>query len=162
MKETLLQLSKYNIWANKKLIDVLLKQNEELLDMEIASSFNSLRKTVYHIWGAEDIWLKRLLLAENPVWLPDSFIGSFSEACVEWQQCSKDIQKFIEKQFDDRAFEHVFQYYSKQQSHKQQVYITLLHVFNHATYHRGQLVTMLRQAGVNKIPGTDMALFAKK
>jgi uncharacterized damage-inducible protein DinB len=31
----------------------------------------------------------------------------------------------------------------------------LLHVFNHGTYHRGQLINILRQAGVEKVPETD-------
>jgi uncharacterized damage-inducible protein DinB len=35
------------------------------------------------------------------------------------------------------------------------VYMILHHVFNHCTYHRGQLVTMLRQLGVEKLPSTD-------
>ncbi|MBL0200663.1 MAG: hypothetical protein IPP81_11100 [Chitinophagaceae bacterium] len=40
------------------------------------------------------------------------------------------------------------------------VYQMLHHVFNHASYHRGQLVTMLNQLGADKIPGTDFLLSA--
>lgn len=163
MKETLLLLSKYNIWANKKFIDLLLKQDEELLNKELASSFSTLKETVYHMWGAEYVWLQRMQLVEHPVWIPPIFAGSFGEACTEWQKCSQDVQEFIEKQFNDRSFQHVYQYYSmKKGSQKSTVCATLLHVFNHSTYHRGQLVTMLRQAGVKKIPGTDMDIFTKK
>ena len=32
------------------------------------------------------------------------------------------------------------------------------HVVNHSTYHRGQIITMLRQLGV-KPPGTDLIMF---
>jgi uncharacterized damage-inducible protein DinB len=54
----------------------------------------------------------------------------------------------------------VLQYYTRQKkSFKTPVSGVLLHIFNHATYHRGQLVTMLRQAGEKKIPGTDMITF---
>lgn len=162
MKETLLLLSKYNIWANKKFIDLLLKQDEELLNKVLDSSFSTLKETVYHIWGAEYIWLQRMQLVESPVWIPPVFTGSFAEACDEWLKCSMEIQAFIEKQFDDRAFHHVYQYYRMKESHKSTVHVTLLHIFKHSTYHRGQLVTMLRQAGLKKIPGTDMSIFAKK
>ena len=31
----------------------------------------------------------------------------------------------------------------------------LFHVFNHGTYHRGQLVNKLRQSGIEKIPPKD-------
>ncbi len=142
------------------MIDLLLKQDDKILDMEITSSFNSLRQTVYHMWGAEDIWLQRLLLAEQPVWKPSVFKGDMKEACAAWQEASKGLQQFVEKQFNDAAFSHVLQYYNlKKQSNKTTVSRALLQAFNHATYHRGQLVTMLRQAGVTKIPGTDIHLF---
>ncbi|MCW3088046.1 MAG: hypothetical protein JWQ78_1432, partial [Sediminibacterium sp.] len=37
----------------------------------------------------------------------------------------------------------------------------LLHLFNHGTYHRGQLVTLLRQVGVEEIPRTDYIEFSR-
>jgi uncharacterized damage-inducible protein DinB len=163
MKELLLQYGKYNIWANKKIIDVLLKLTEEQLDMKINSSFPTLRRTVYHMWSAEQIWLDRLQLAESPVWAESNFTGSFAEACANWQQASEQLVAFISKQFDGRGLEHVVQYFDRQKRpHKTPVYTILQQSFNHATYHRGQLVTMLRQAGVTKIPGTDMIVYSRE
>lgn len=162
MKEILLQFAKYNLWANKRIIEVMLQLGEAQLDMEMVSSFPTIRKTVYHTWSAEYIWVQRLQLAEHPVWIETGFAGSFAEACNEWQKASESLVQFIEKQLDNRAFEHVFQYYNLQkQFTKMPVYTALTHAFNHSTQHRGQLITMLRQAGVSRIPGTDMILFVK-
>ena len=72
MKETLLQYAKYNLWANSRMIEVLAKLSEEKLDMEIESSFPTIRKTVWHCVRAEDIWLQRLNLVGNPVWMDDA------------------------------------------------------------------------------------------
>jgi uncharacterized damage-inducible protein DinB len=36
-----------------------------------------------------------------------------------------------------------------------------LHVLNHGTYHRGQLVNMLRQLGIEKIPQTDFIVWSR-
>ena len=33
---------------------------------------------------------------------------------------------------------------------------TLFHVVNHSTYHRGQIITMLREAGETKVVSTDL------
>ena len=53
--------------------------------------------------------------------------------------------------------QHVFAYQrSKTEQCKQPIAEALLHIFNHGSYHRGQLVTLLRQAGVTKIPSTDL------
>jgi uncharacterized damage-inducible protein DinB len=156
MKEALLQFARYNIWANKLMIDALLKLNATQLDMEITSSFNTIRKTVLHSYAAEYIWLQRLQLAENPVWAGNDTDMAIADVCADWLKVSEALAAFVEKQFDDRALEHVVQYYNMQkQLFKTPVYQVLQHTFNHATYHRGQLITMLRQAGVTKIPSTD-------
>jgi uncharacterized damage-inducible protein DinB len=163
MKEILIQYAGYNAWANKRIIDTLLTMDPEAIEKEVVSSFSSLKKTVLHIWGAEFIWLQRLQLAEHPIWIPAIFTGSVTEACSEWQNVSISLQEFISKQFDDKSFEHTLQYYSlKKQSFKNPVYAVLLHVFNHSTYHRGQLVTMLRQVGASKIPEMDFISFVRK
>lgn len=163
MKEMLLQYAAYNVWANKLIIDAIMKLEEAQVDMEITSSFSSLRKTVYHVWSAEYIWLQRLELAERPVWIESDFDGTFLTVCDDWQKVSESLKAFTEKQFDDNALTHVLQYYDrKKNSHKTPVFQVLLHVFNHSTYHRGQLVTMLRQAGLKDIPGTDFIAYAWK
>jgi uncharacterized damage-inducible protein DinB len=163
MKETLLQFANYNIWANKRIIESLQKLPEEDIDKEIISSFSSIRKTIYHTWAAENIWLERLQLQEQPVWIEEVFKGSFTEACTEWQKVSEMLSVFISKQFDDKALEHVFQYYDRaKKSHKTRVCDILMHVFNHSTYHRGQIVTMFRQTGITKISGTDFITYVRE
>lgn len=162
MKDLLLQYARYNVWANKRIIDVLLKIDEDLLDKAVESSFPSIRETVYHMWSADFIWLQRLELTENPVWIAKLFKGSFAEACEDWQKVGATLVSFIERKYDDKALEHVMQYYSMdKKSFKNPEYASLLHVFNHATYHRGQLVTMLRQLNITSIPSTDFIAFCR-
>ncbi len=163
MKELLLQYAGYNIWANKRIMDALLKLGDGAVDKEIISSFPSVRSTVYHIWSAEFIWLQRLLLVEHPVWMASDFKGTFEEACTDWQRVSVALEQFIQKQYDDYALQHVLQYYDlKKTSHKTPVFQVLHHIFNHSTYHRGQLVTMLRQSDAKEIPGTDFIGFVRR
>jgi uncharacterized damage-inducible protein DinB len=42
------------------------------------------------------------------------------------------------------------------------MYQVVMQVMNHGTYHRGQIVNMLRQVGQQKIPGTDFILWCRK
>jgi uncharacterized damage-inducible protein DinB len=162
MKETLLCLAGYNLWANKRLIEIMLRLSNEQLEQVISSSFASLKKTVYHTWSAEYIWLQRLQLVEQPVWIETNFSGSFADGCDNWQAVSLQLLEFVKAQYDDKALQHTMQYYSmKKQSFKNSVFEVLLHVFNHSTYHRGQLVTMLRQVGVTTIPSTDLVEFLR-
>lgn len=163
MKELLQQYAQYNVWANKRIIDIMAKLEDGLTNKEVASSFPSLQATVCHTWAAEYIWLQRLQLAEYPRWVGSDFNGTFEEACKNWQQVSAELVQFVDKQYDDRAFQHVLQYYDRAKaSHKTPVCHVLQHVFNHSTYHRGQLVTMLRQLDAKDIPATDFIAFARK
>ena len=60
------------------------------------------------------------------------------------------------------ALEHVFHYQnSKKEKFRQPVFEMLAHLFNHSTYHRGQLVTMLRQLEVSSIPATDFIIWSR-
>ena len=63
----------------------------------------------------------------------------------------------------DLSLEHVFQYYNNKKEHfKMPVYQMIHHVFNHGTYHRGQLVNILRQLGVQKVPATDFVIWMRQ
>ena len=161
MKELLIQYAEYNIWANKLIIDCMLNQPASSIDMKMTSSFNTLRETSLHCWGAEDIWLQRLLQTENPIWVPEIFKGSFKDACYKWQEVSHAILVYINK-CDEAALQSIATYKDRKQAEwSTPVNEVLLHVFNHTTYHRGQLVTMLRQTGESKIPGTDFIAFVR-
>lgn len=162
MKPLLQQYAAYNVWANQKLFDCINNLSDDQINREITSSFSSICKTVLHMWFAEDIWWQRLKLTEQPVSNADLFTGPFSEL---QQQCNRQSVEWATwvAEATEVQLAHVFAYQnSKKEQFKQPVYEMLLHVFNHGTYHRGQLVTMLRQLGVEKIPPTDFIVFARK
>ncbi len=50
---------------------------------------------------------------------------------------------------------------SRGESFHQPIYELLMHLFNHATYHRGQLVTIMRALGLEEIPKTDFVNYAR-
>jgi len=156
MKQLLLSYTQFNIWANQQMIDVVLKLSEEQIDTTMIGSFESIRKTVYHIWSAENIWNQRLALAENPIFGKMNFEGTFKEATELWLQESVQLNAFAQKQNSEDAFLHEFIYVDfKKNHHKNTVWQTIQHVCNHSNFHRGQIVNYLRFAGVIKIPPTD-------
>ena len=162
MKELLKQFAAYNIWANQKLLDLILLLPEEKQVAEIPSSFNSLYKTVLHMWDAESAWWQRMKMQERLIIPSDNFKGSMADVVNGLMQQNKQWEEWVSNA-SDLSLEHVFQYQNSKREHfKQPVYQMLLHVFNHGTYHRGQLVNMLRQLGVEKIPPTDLVVWSRK
>jgi uncharacterized damage-inducible protein DinB len=162
MKEIILPLASYNVWANQLMAQALVSLPEETTTRELPSSFNSLLKTVLHMLDAESIWWQRVKLSERIVIPSENFNGNMHEAVNQLLQVSRQWQEWVQNA-QEHMLQHEFIYHnSKKEQFKQPVWQMLIHLFNHGTYHRGQLITMLRQAGVEKIPQTDFIVFARK
>jgi uncharacterized damage-inducible protein DinB len=161
MKEMLQQYAAYNIWATKTIIDRINKLPNEKIMQEVASSFPSIYKTVNHMWLAEEAWWLRIKLVENPVLQSEKFTGTFAEQYSHLAKQSALWNEWVNNA-NDNQLNHVFAYVRNKEQYKMVVHDMLLHVFNHATYHRGQLVTMLRQLGEDKIPSTDFTAYCRQ
>ena len=158
----LAQYAAYNLWANNRIIEVINNLTDEQVDREIVSSFSSIKNTLLHLWDVENIWWQRMKLAEVQVWQSDSFEGSLLELNTNIQAQSKQWKEWIDLA-TEAALEHEFIYRnSKKDQFKQPVYEMLLHLFNHQSYHRGQLITLLRQVDEKNIPNTDLISFLRK
>ncbi len=161
-KSYFIQLAEYNVWANNIFCSWFEKISDEQWTQEITSSFNSIQATVLHIIGAEHIWLQRMNKEENHIWLPSVFAGSKDEHIALWKKTSAALKDFVES-FDENNLKKNLDFKRLNGDPYSMPYCELLaHVFNHSTYHRGQLVTMLRQAGFTDVEATDMLLFFRK
>lgn len=156
MKSLLIQYAQYNLWANKQLLQTVVQLNSEQQQQNIVSSFSSIHATVFHLLDAESIWWQRLKLQE-PIAIP-----SVQQKDATIQEIIQELLKQSELWLNwvitanEAQIQHVFAYQnSKKEQFKQPVWQMLLHLFNHSTYHRGQLVTMLNQLAIKKIPATD-------
>ena len=162
MKVLLVNYTRYNVWANEQVIGFL-KNNvsEEQLNLEIISSFPSLRKTLFHIWDAEGIWLTRLN-GNSPVsGLSKGFNGSMEDAYSAILVNSKNIVEHVELKEENYFLQTL--HYSRLDGTKYESIIrdVIQHCMNHSTFHRGQIITMLRQLGFNDLFSTDYIAFCR-
>lgn len=155
MKKLLQQYAAYNKWANEELTQLILSLSEEQQRKEVTSSFNGLHKTIFHLWDAESIWWQRMTLQEMVTRPSDNrhtttldVVNGLLNQSGQWEEWVMGASEV--------SLHEVFLYQtSNKEQHELPVYQMLLHLFNHGSYHRGQLVTILRQLGVEKIPSTD-------
>lgn len=162
MKILLQQLASCNAWANALLLDTALGLAPEQHKQTVESSFPSLLQTVVHMLDAESVWWQRVKLQEKIEVPSAAFTGGLSEAALALKTQDRLWLEWVNNA-PNHMFGHEFIYQnSKREQFKQPVYQVLLHVFSHSTYHRGQLVTMLRQLGVQKIPQTDFIVWSRK
>lgn len=162
MKVLLTQYAAYNLWANQKIIDCIKNLPDEKINREIISSFPSIYKTILHMFDAECMWWQRLKLVEYVERPSESFKDNFDELVKLYFNQSRQWDEWVSGASEIQLC-HVFAYQNtKKEQFKQPVYEMLMHLFNHTTYHRGQLITFLRQLNVEKIPPTDYIVFCRK
>lgn len=156
MKELFIQYAEYTAWANRQLIEIILQLPEEKQQQVLKSSFNSIHNTLLHVLGAENIWWQRF---HNNPGIPASDktnTASVAEALINQNQLMREWMASI----PENQFQEILVYKNlKGIEYSEPYYQVLLHLFNHSTYHRGQLVTMLRNLDVAVIPATDFIVW---
>jgi uncharacterized damage-inducible protein DinB len=146
----------YNEWANTKIADVLREVEDQIFFLDNKSSFPSIAKTVLHIWDAQHIWVKRMQGSSQSNWPSASFKGSKDDSLNGLIESSSELSAFLRAK--PKSFLSTLYPYKnmKGEPFENTYEDTLFHVVNHSTYHRGQIITMLREAGLKQLPSTDL------
>lgn len=153
------ELAAYSNWADNYAMEWLEQITEEQWDQSFNSSFSSIRQTAVHIAGAKKIWIDFWTNTPNPVYLSATFTGTKEQLISIWKQTSLDLLSFIETFPEDDYNKQIAIIKPNGQHDQMKFSQTFPHMINHATYHRGQLVTLLRQAGFTAFSNTDLFTF---
>ncbi len=161
MKELLLNYAKYNLWANKRITGKLKELSPQTFECEQKSSFRSIRKTLLHMYDAETIWYNRLIGISLTKWPSEKFKGTNEEAIELMLGASKNFAEFVGVLADENLnlFCDFRSLEGKEYSMK--VYDLIQHFVNHSTFHRGQMITMLRNLDIDDIPSTDYITYLR-
>ena len=159
-KDYLQQIANYNYWANSKIIEWLQLINDRQWDQVIVSSFSSISKTAIHIVSAEKYWVDHWTQIPDPKFLSMEFKGTKNELIEIWKRSSADLSNCVERYpVADYSQPVSFKYPKSGGTGKMAFWQTVVHAINHSTYHRGQMVTLLRQAGFINMSSLDMATY---
>lgn len=161
MKNIILQYLKYNLWANSIITNLITEKALDVLDKEIPNSFPSLRKTLLHIWDAETIWLTRLKKMPVTDW-PSKDVSKHANVLLNLIKQSEDFIAYVESQEEAWLNTNCTYTNIKGETFSQPVYTIILHCMNHSTFHRGQIICMMRQLGFENLPPTDLITFSRK
>ncbi len=139
---------------------LMLSALDELrIAMEVTSSFSSIKATLLHIWDAETIWLGRLKGESLLLWPSDQFKGTTQEMFEGVLQTSTDFKDFVQ---EHKGLEGTCAFKdTKGNPYEMPVESIIQHCMNHSTFHRGQLITLLRQFGEKDLLSTDFITFLR-
>lgn len=162
MKELLRRFAMYHIWASQKLFDFVLSLPEDQHKKELLSSFNSIYRTTLHMWNAESVWWQRIISTDNVVPPEKGFDGTLQDIINSMELQSQQWLAWVNEMTDESLLEQLHYKNLKGEPFTQPLRDIALHIFNHGTYHRGQIVNMLRQLGVtSSIPQTDYTVWSR-
>jgi uncharacterized damage-inducible protein DinB len=160
------RLFDYTEWANGLAIDAAGKLSDVDLRREVQISHGSIFGTLRHIAGAEWIWLERwngCSPAGKDAWSlwTDESCADLATLNERWREVIDRRMRFIAELDESRlAAELEFTLLSGDPSSMRLV-DQMQHVANHATLHRGQVVGMIRQLGIDP-PSTDLLFYLRR
>jgi uncharacterized damage-inducible protein DinB len=155
-------LAKYNQSMNQSLYCAAASLSSEQVSINRGAFFGSILGTLNHLAVADTVWLKRfsthskcaaaleeLRSTPAPTDLEETLHADLASLWQYRQWLDAIIIKFIEE-VPHEALEEAFSYSSmKGIPSTRELFSVLLHFFNHQTHHRGQVSTLLFQAGVD-------------
>ncbi|RYD84988.1 MAG: damage-inducible protein DinB [Sphingobacteriales bacterium] len=159
LKPYFIGLAAYNSWADQKAMNWLSQITDEQWEQVNISSFCSIRQTAVHIASAEKMWIDFWTGAADPVYLSANFAGNKNELLNIWKAASNGLETYINSHPEEELGKSVSFIYPNGNIGQMPYYQTFAHSVNHSTYHRGQLVALLRQAGYDRFSSADLATY---
>lgn len=152
----------YHYWARDRMLDAVEPLPADLLTRNLGGSFPSIRDTVAHVYAAEWAWYSRWL-GESPSGpLPLDQFADVPAIRQAWRELEARVRRFVGELGED-GVGRVFEYrLLSGQPGASAFWQMLQHVVNHASYHRGQVTTMLRQLGAATPKSTDLIAFYRE
>jgi uncharacterized damage-inducible protein DinB len=156
------QLLDYHYWARDRVLEAVRPLEISAFTAPRQSSFSSIRDTLAHTYLAEWAWYSRWQ-GDSPTAFPalDQFadVESLSTA---WQDTEQKVRAFVGPMSDlDVARVIAYRMFSGVEA-ASPIWQMVQHVVNHASYHRGQVTTMLRQAGASPAKSMDLIAFSRE
>jgi len=160
--QDIMNLYHYNAWAKERVLSVVERLTPDQFTKDLGSSHGGVHGTLAHALGAEEIWLKRWRGDVITGFLKPSEVPTFPDLRSRWTRITEETAAFCKSLRDDKDVRRVVVYKDLKGNEYQQPLDQLMtHLVNHSSYHRGQVVTMLRQLGVRPID-TDLVIYFRE
>jgi len=151
LKTIILDYIKYNHWANETLTDWLKSIDVKLLYKEFKSSFPGIDLTLQHMKNAQNFWYAVLSSKSIDSLDEELKINSVEQVIDELKKGSQDLISLVASLNDNELLTMV----SSPAMTKTRCEF-IIHVVNHNSYHRGQIITICRSLNITEnIPNTD-------
>jgi uncharacterized damage-inducible protein DinB len=161
--EDAVALIDYHYWARDRMLDALEALTPEQYTRDLGSSFRSVRDTIVHTYGAEWNWYLRWV-SSSPTGFPDpQGFPDVAAIRAAWRSQEQKVRLLVNSLASANQLDRVLRYRTLDGQEMESAFSQMLqHVVNHATFHRGQVTTMLRQLGAPAPKPQDLIRFYRE
>ena len=152
------ELFAYNAWANRQLFAAAAALLEEHYFRDLGSSHGGIHGTLAHIVWAEALWLRRWLRQPEPAVAQGRDLRTLAEVRTRWEQVEDERTGFLQGVTDATLVERRAMKPSTGGEFQHTFAEMFRHAIDHSSYHRGQVVTLLRQVGAVP-PNTGLIVY---
>ena len=161
-RDDLLNLLDFHYWARDRVLDAVAPLSEEERRLDLGSSFPSVHATLVHTYAAEWVWHERWHGRSPDTLLSPDLFPDFLALRKAWLDLETGVRGFVGA-LDETGVARVHEYRLLSGAPGRSAFWQMLqHVVNHATYHRGQVTTMLRQLGKAAPKSTDLVAYYRE
>jgi len=156
----------YTEWANDLAMDAAGRLPDESLRRDVGVSHKSIFGTLLHMAGAEWIWLERwngrspAKVEAWSLWTTES-CANLAALKERWRDLIDSRAQFISELDEERLGAELSFKLLSGDANSMRLVDQMQHVANHATLHRGQVVGMIRQLGLEP-PSTDLIFYLRR
>jgi uncharacterized damage-inducible protein DinB len=161
VKDDLGRLLEYTEWANHRVVGAAATLSVDDFKRDLGSSYGGVRGTFAHMLGAEWIWLERFKGVSPERILDEGEFPDVPALRERWRAVEDHRQSWF-RSLRPAAVRRKIRYRNiKGEPFEAPLWQLVQHVANHATYHRGQVITLLRLLGAKPV-ATDMSLWDRE
>ncbi|MET0786145.1 MAG: DinB family protein [Paenisporosarcina sp.] len=150
----------YHQWATQKLLDHVGSQDTSIFHQEGKNSFKSISETYSHVLSVDYLWFKRLTGIEKPEWV-EFDVSTVSSTKEAFAKLHEEMEQYFLTLSNDE-WKEVLKFTNLRgdpfSNKREDMFFTFV---NHASYHRGQVTSFLRQFDLKGI-AIDYIYFAKE
>lgn len=152
------ELLLYMLWADRLMLGAVRQVREEDLTRDAGVSFKSILGTMAHVLGSQRMWLSRFLGASLDRVPSIQDFPDLMSWITGWEETASQLEAFLAGLTDEQLATPLTWINTRGESHTHPLWHPVSHMVNHASYHRGQVVSLLRQMGY-PVPATDLIVY---
>jgi uncharacterized damage-inducible protein DinB len=149
----------YHYWARDRLLEAVEPLSAEQYSRDLGSSFKSIRETMTHLYAAEWAWYERWHGVSPTSLLTADRFGDLATLRQAWAEHERKMRAFVDGLSGDDVGRVIEFRLFNGAAGASPIWQMVQHVVNHASYHRGQITTMLRQLGAAPAKSMDMIAY---